>query len=236
MTEIPTSGMPSRVDRVDHFVDARDVLVLDERRELVDALVLGRVGVRPPPAVVVLGHVEQPERDDLVLIADVARVVGPLKAGWHGVTRFPRAAELLPRTRLQAAGGEHDDHRVTSSVGWIVRVRPRCAWTSCTAIAPSPTAVAHRFVEPERTSPAAKMPGTLVSSRCSACASAPVRMKPFSSRSTASPSHSVHGRAPRKRNRNENDTRSPLVSVTASRCPSSPCSAAISLRSRTATP
>src|SRR3954471_13923393 len=130
MTEIPTSGMPSRVDGVDHFVDAGDLLVLDERRELVDAPVLGSVGVRPPPAVVVLGHVEQSERDDLILIADVARVVGPLKAGWHGVTRSPRATELLPRARLQAASGEHDDHRVTSSGGWIVRVRPRCAWTA----------------------------------------------------------------------------------------------------------
>src|SRR3954453_16390790 len=103
MTEIPASGMPSRIDRVDHFVDARDVLVLQERRELVDALVLGSVRVRPPPAVVVLGQVEQPERDDLVLIADVARVVGPLKAGRHDVTRSPRATELLPRTRLRAA-------------------------------------------------------------------------------------------------------------------------------------
>ncbi len=41
----------------------------------------------------------------------------------------------------------------------------RWAWTSCTAHAPSPTAVAQRLVEPERTSPAAKTPGTLVSSR-----------------------------------------------------------------------
>jgi hypothetical protein len=37
---------------------------------------------------------------------------------------------------------------------------------NCNAIAPSPTAAAQRFVDPERTSPAAKMPGTLVSSRC----------------------------------------------------------------------
>ena len=65
---------------------------------------------------------------------------------------------------------------------------------------------------------------------------APVRMKPFSSRPTVSPSHSVHGCAPRKRNRNENGRRSPPVRVTASSCPSAPCSAAISLRSRTATP
>jgi hypothetical protein len=36
---------------------------------------------------------------------------------------------------------------------------------NCTAIDPSPTAAAQRLVEPHRTSPAAKMPGTLVSSR-----------------------------------------------------------------------
>jgi len=39
------------------------------------------------------------------------------------------------------------------------------AWTNWTTIAPSPTAVAQRLVEPERTSPAAKTPGMLVSSR-----------------------------------------------------------------------
>ena len=37
-------------------------------------------------------------------------------------------------------------------------------WTPATAIPPSPTAAAHRFTEPERTSPAAKIPGKLVSS------------------------------------------------------------------------
>jgi hypothetical protein len=37
-------------------------------------------------------------------------------------------------------------------------------WTPAIAIPPSPTAAAHRFTEPERTSPAAKIPGKLVSS------------------------------------------------------------------------
>jgi hypothetical protein len=37
-------------------------------------------------------------------------------------------------------------------------------WTSATAMPPSPTAAAQRFTEPERTSPAAKIPGRLVSS------------------------------------------------------------------------
>jgi ribulose-5-phosphate 4-epimerase/fuculose-1-phosphate aldolase len=48
--------------------------------------------------------------------------------------------------------------------------------------------------------------------------------------------HSVHGRAPRKRNRCEYGRSSPLLSVTAESRPFSPCSAAISLRSRMTTP
>ena len=40
----------------------------------------------------------------------------------------------------------------------------------------------------------------MVSRRLSAPAAAPVRMNPLASRSTTSPSHSVHGSAPRKRN------------------------------------
>src|SRR6267143_152380 len=71
---------------------------------------------------------------------------------------------------------------------------------------PSPTAAAQRFTEPERTSPAAKMPGRLVSSGAgerllsfqagAPATSDPVLMKPFSSRSISDGSHSVHGRAP----------------------------------------
>ena len=38
--------------------------------------------------------------------------------------------------------------------------KTRC--TNCTTVDPSPTTAAIRFVLPERTSPAAKMPGTLV--------------------------------------------------------------------------
>ena len=40
-----------------------------------------------------------------------------------------------------------------------------CACTKLTAMDPSPTAEATRFAEPLRTSPAAKTPGRLVSSR-----------------------------------------------------------------------
>lgn len=38
-------------------------------------------------------------------------------------------------------------------------------WTNCTAIDPSPTAAATRFMLPDRTSPTAKMPGRLVSNK-----------------------------------------------------------------------
>jgi pimeloyl-ACP methyl ester carboxylesterase len=62
-------------------------------------------------------------------------------------------------------------------------------------------AAAQRLLDPDRTSPAAKMPGTLVSSRLSAPAASPVRMNPSAAHATASLSHSVHGYAPRKRKR-----------------------------------
>src|SRR5213076_3036667 len=79
-------------------------------------------------------------------------------------------------------------------------------WTSATAMPPSPTAAAQRFTEPERTSPAAKIPGRLVSSRpgvrlapfhAGASATArPVLMKPFSSHSISGGSQFVQGLAP----------------------------------------
>src|SRR5512134_781803 len=68
----------------------------------------------------------------------------------------------------------------------------RYSWMKGIATAPSPTAEPTRLVEPERTSPAAKTPGMLVSNRvggrsrgqsaASVFTSAPVRMKPLASR------------------------------------------------------
>src|SRR5207248_3483377 len=82
----------------------------------------------------------------------------------------------------------------------------RLMWIPATAIPPSPTAAAQRFTEPERTSPAAKMTGRLVSSGAgrrvfsshagASAISAPVLINPFSSRSISGGNHSVHGRAP----------------------------------------
>src|SRR5919106_4260864 len=78
---------------------------------------------------------------------------------------------------------------------------PRASCTPATAIPPSPTAAAQRFTDPERTSPAAKIPGQLVSSgpggrllsfHAGAWRTAgPVLMNPFSSRSISGGSQSV---------------------------------------------
>src|ERR1700746_3403793 len=82
----------------------------------------------------------------------------------------------------------------------------RLMWIPATAIPPSPTAAAQRLTDPERTSPAAKIPGRLVSSgpgwrlfsfHAGALATGdPVLMNPFSSLSISGGNHSVHGRAP----------------------------------------
>src|SRR3954464_15946900 len=103
--------------------------------------------------------------------------VEPLAAGAETVltaVHLGRELEDGDLVEMSAAG----THRTAAGCA------ARCLCTNCTAMEPSPTAAAQRFVEPERTSPAAKMPGTVVSSRPSASAAVPVRMKPFSSRAT----------------------------------------------------
>src|SRR5436309_3269971 len=70
---------------------------------------------------------------------------------------------------------------------------------SCaTTAAPSPDGRPHRFTEPQRTSPTAKIPSTPVSSgsgtRPVERTSAPVRMKPFSSRGDAGAGEPARGR------------------------------------------
>src|ERR1700760_3442230 len=81
------------------------------------------------------------------------------------------------------------------------------AWcTPSTAVPPSPTAAAQRFTEPARTSPAAKIPGTLVSSAPGGRPSfahagepltlGPVLTNPRSSNSISGGSQLVHGIAP----------------------------------------
>src|SRR5262245_54327615 len=116
----------------------------------------------------------------------------------------PPSGRVTSSTLLLSVRPEQAEHQIDARHQPARESVARRLWTSCTAMAPSPTAVAQRFVDPDRASPAAKTPGTLVSRRYSASAAAPVTKNPLSSRSTAPSIHSVHGSAPRKRKRNEN--------------------------------
>ena len=88
----------------------------------------------------------------------------------------------------------------------IAELTPR-HWQVVNYMLPSPTAAATRFTGAKRTSPHAKMPGTLVSSRYgsrssvhrpAARTSAPVRTKPRASSATSGGSHAVSASAPMK--------------------------------------
>jgi hypothetical protein len=134
--------------------------------------------------------------------------------------RYPRATPLEAR-----AGYEGRRHRPVTTAASSGRPRgcsrsaTKSRWRSWIATEPSPTADATRFTEPCRTSPAAKTPGVLVSSRSGLRSSGqewlsrrsdPVRTKPRASLSISGGSHLVCGRAPIMR-------KSPLASTVSSR-------------------
>src|SRR5215203_3934457 len=113
-----------------------------------------------------------------------------------------------PHKPIQPVAHRRDTRSVTVPYSGTLL---RYWWTNCTAIEPSPTADATRLTDRWRTSPAAKMPGTLVSrkkgsrSRCHPFGRRPprtrlrpVRMKPCGSLATASITQSVCGLAPIK--------------------------------------
>src|SRR6185295_2487582 len=117
-----------------------------------------------------------------------------------------RGAERLVRRKAldQFGRGGKNGRRHTVS---------RYSWTMLTTAEPSPTAAATRLPDPLRASPAAKMPGTLVSNRNgsrinfhprggwpSIMRSRPVRMNPCESRSTSPATISVRGDVPMKMN------------------------------------
>src|SRR5947199_1405817 len=114
-----------------------------------------------------------------------------------------------------------------TTCAWPASARKACS--VATICAPSPTAAATRFTEPDRTSPMANTPGRLVSSgRRPTATSAPARMNRFSSSATPEPdSQSVFGSAPMKRKRWRIDCRTSSPKRrqwTASRAPSFPSS------------
>src|SRR5437868_4263224 len=75
--------------------------------------------------------------------------VEPLAAHAQAVlTAVDRGRQLAHRDLIEVRA--HGVAHLTSSTA---EVRERWAWANWTAIAPSPTAVAQRLVDPERTSP-----------------------------------------------------------------------------------
>src|SRR6266566_1530587 len=73
----------------------------------------------------------------------------------------------------------HQSRCAAGSPGILLSIEAKVACSVATTCAPSPTAAATRLTEPERTSPIAKTPGRLVSSRLWMLP--PVRIKPLSS-------------------------------------------------------
>src|SRR6266700_5007644 len=136
--------------------------------------------------------------------------MNPVAADLHALFAFApmRLLDRLNRNRIQMRTtlGTHERLCDDIALADALRRDARLIWIPATAIPPSPTAAAQRFTDPERTSPAAKIPGRLVSSGAgrrlfarhagASATSAPVLMNPFSSRSISGGSHSVHGRAP----------------------------------------
>src|SRR5258707_12344695 len=98
--------------------------------------------------------------------------VQPLAARPQAVLAAVDRRRQLANSDLVEVGAHGLAHVTSSTAG----VRERWAWTNCTAIAPSPTAVAQRLVEPERTAPARDTPGMSGPSRLSAFAARPGRM------------------------------------------------------------
>src|ERR1700761_1493005 len=187
--------------------DAPELNLLVEAPELVHAL------LQP------LGDGEVPGIDD---VTDV-RLRGGLGDDQQVVDHLVDEVEVVlhvvavdadlgggPEEPLALRESHHRHGRLLSSpappiaMAWACRTRSSA---SRIAMAPSPTAAATRLAEPLRTSPTANMPGWLVSraERCQPVpaadgASWPVRMKPWSSRSTRSPSQPVQGDTPMKTN------------------------------------
>src|SRR5204862_1530281 len=134
------------------------------------------------------------------------RVVLLLGAACEPVHDSVRHSPLLPF----GSGADHDASDSETCLSLLDSASRRYWCTNAMAMLPSPTAAATRFTGPERTSPHAKMPGTLVSSRYgsrSSChrpasrTSAPVSTKPRPSRAISGGSHAVSASAPMNRNR-----------------------------------
>ena len=90
------------------------------------------------------------------------------------------AVEELEKARFYPVGQEQTEASLS--------IEAKVACSVATTCAPSPTAAATRLIEPERTSPIAKIPRRLVSSGLRvSLQSPPVSTKPFASNATPDP-------------------------------------------------
>src|SRR5437016_1600877 len=101
----------------------------------------------------------------------------------------------------------HQSRCAAGSPGILLSIEAKVVCNVATTCAPSPTAAATRLIEPERTSPMAKMPRRLVSSGLRLSSqSPPVNTKPFASSAMSDPdSQYVFGSAPMNKNRHPPD-------------------------------
>lgn len=89
--------------------------------------------------------------------------------GLAGPQMYPRGANLDALDALTNFGLLYGIDGIQVRAGAIAHLRLRLfeavnrRWIPAMAIPPSPTADAQRFTDPDRTSPAAKIPGRLVS-------------------------------------------------------------------------
>jgi hypothetical protein len=91
--------------------------------------------------------------------------VNPEAADLHALFAFPtlRLLDGFNRIQVSTAPVGHDALFACPLFADALRRDARLMWMPATAMPPSPTAAAQRLTDPERTSPAAKIPGRLVS-------------------------------------------------------------------------
>ena len=127
--------------------------------------------------------------------ARASRVGGTSRPSVFAVLRLTTSWYLVGACTGKTLG--HQSRCAAGSPGILLSIEAKVACSVATTCAPSPTAAATRLIEPERTSPIAKIPRRLVSSGLRvSLQSPPVSKKPFASNATPDPdSHCVFGSA-----------------------------------------
>src|SRR5438094_1841008 len=146
-----------------------------------------------------------------VRVADIRGGLTPKRGGAQRFRVTPKSTIIWHGRSAKTLTCRSHENSLDQTLVYVLftdalRRNARLMWTPATAMPPSPTAAAQRLTDPERTSPAAKIPGRLVSSAAglrlfalqagASAMSTPVLINPLSSRSISAGNQSVHGRAP----------------------------------------